>query len=70
MNFTYTPAEEAFRQEFRAWLEPQYRRCPGDKKRVRHHLGSHVDHNRDDVWSGVPWMTTVVRSCRQPPRYG
>ena len=25
MDFTYTPAEEAFRQGFRAWMEPNLR---------------------------------------------
>jgi alkylation response protein AidB-like acyl-CoA dehydrogenase len=64
MDFTYTPAEEAFRQEFRAWLEPNLRahreQWGEDEDEFTQHPSSPASmawHKRlyDGGWVGLHW---------------
>ena len=66
MDFTYTPQEEAFRQEFRAWLEPNlsaHRAQWGeDEDEFTQHPSSPASmawHKRldDGGWVGLHWPT-------------
>src|SRR5436853_7472415 len=64
MDFTYTPAEEVFRQEFRAWLEPNLRahreQWGEDEDEFTQHPSSPASmgwHKRlyDGGWGGLHW---------------
>jgi alkylation response protein AidB-like acyl-CoA dehydrogenase len=64
MDFTYTPAEEAFRREFRAWLEPNLRahraQWGEDEDEFTQHPSSPASmawHKRlyDGGWVGLHW---------------
>ena len=64
MDFTCTPAEEAFRQEFRAWLEPNLRahreQWGEDEDEFTQHPSSPASmawHKRlyDGGWVGLHW---------------
>ena len=57
MDFTYTPAEEAFRREFRTWLEPNLR-PPRAMGRMRTNLRSIRAALR--AWPGTNSCTTGV----------
>ena len=58
MDFTYTPAEEAFRQGFRAWLEPNLRAHREQWGRTRTNLRSIRAALR--AWPGTNGCTTGV----------